>query len=408
MALCGSRRVRSASRSKPRRVTAKGASPSGQSVRWTKAPPTRRDFFWSREAHGLHALRRAAADPADGARVLRRRDRAVRRRMGPHARRSTAASSGSSRASGFLGAGLPEEHGGMGLDMRSYALVVEELGRADSNVRGIVSVSNGLYGDSVAHWGTDEQRARLLPPLATGEELGCYALTEPGAGSDPGSLETRAERDGDGWRDQRTEDLHHARLLGDVGARLRTYRRARPPWDHVLRRPDERRRFRGASDQGQARPSRAGHRRALPRRRARPRRCRARRAGRRVQGRDVGARPRPHLARRGLRRHRAGLPRRVDRVHEGAAAVRAQRRELPARAGAARGHRRRDGGGTAPRVAGGGDRRSRRAPHRRGVVREVLRLAKSRCARRTRRCRRTAGTATSTSTRSASICATRV
>ena len=101
---------------------------------------------------------------------------------------------------GFLGAALPEEHGGMGLDMRTYALVVEELGRADSNIRGIVSVSNGLYGKSVARWGTDEQRAALLPRLASGEALGCYALTAPGAGSDPGGLETRAEPDGDGWR----------------------------------------------------------------------------------------------------------------------------------------------------------------------------------------------------------------
>lgn len=101
---------------------------------------------------------------------------------------------------GFLGAALPEKHGGMGLPMTSYALVVEELGRADSNIRGIVSVSNGLYGKSVARWGSEEQKARLLPPLAAGEELGCYALTEPGAGSDPGSLESRAERDGEGWR----------------------------------------------------------------------------------------------------------------------------------------------------------------------------------------------------------------
>jgi len=100
---------------------------------------------------------------------------------------------------GFLAAALPEEHGGLGLEMVSYTLLVEELGRADSNVRGIVSVSNGLYGKSVARWGTPEQRERLLAPLAAGEELGCYALTEPGAGSDPGSLETRAERDGDGY-----------------------------------------------------------------------------------------------------------------------------------------------------------------------------------------------------------------
>jgi alkylation response protein AidB-like acyl-CoA dehydrogenase len=100
---------------------------------------------------------------------------------------------------GFLAAALPEEHGGLGLDMVSYTLLVEELGRADSNVRGIVSVSNGLYGKSVARWGTPKQRERLLAPLAAGEELGCSALTEPGAGSDPGSLETRAERDGDGY-----------------------------------------------------------------------------------------------------------------------------------------------------------------------------------------------------------------
>ena len=101
---------------------------------------------------------------------------------------------------GFLGATIPEQYGGMGLDFVSYALVVEEIGRADSNVRGIVSVSNGLYGKTVAHWGTEEQKAQLLPGLTSGEALGCYALTEPGAGSDPGGLEARAERDGDGWR----------------------------------------------------------------------------------------------------------------------------------------------------------------------------------------------------------------
>ena len=100
---------------------------------------------------------------------------------------------------GFLAAKLPEEHGGGGLDTVSYALICEELGRADSNVRGIVSVSNGLFGTSVAKWGSDEQRQEWLPRLATGEALGCYALTEPGVGSDPASLATRAERDGGDW-----------------------------------------------------------------------------------------------------------------------------------------------------------------------------------------------------------------
>jgi alkylation response protein AidB-like acyl-CoA dehydrogenase len=100
---------------------------------------------------------------------------------------------------GFLGCALPEEHGGMGLDTASYCLVMEELGSADSSVRGIVSVNNGLAGKTIAKWGTDEQRSEWLPRMCSGEALGCYALTEPGSGSDPASLVTRAERDGDSW-----------------------------------------------------------------------------------------------------------------------------------------------------------------------------------------------------------------
>ncbi|MGH3026693.1 MAG: acyl-CoA dehydrogenase family protein, partial [Gaiellaceae bacterium] len=147
---------------------------------------------------GLRAERRAGSDPADRTGFLRRRDR-------PHAaewdRTETIARSIVGRLAelGFLAAALPEEHGGLGLDMVSYTLVVEEIGRADSNVRGIVSVSNGLYGKSVARWGTDEQKTRLLPALASGEALGCYALTELGAGSDPGGLQTRAVRQGGDW-----------------------------------------------------------------------------------------------------------------------------------------------------------------------------------------------------------------
>jgi butyryl-CoA dehydrogenase len=100
---------------------------------------------------------------------------------------------------GYLGAALPEKYGGMGLDTVSYCLVTEELGRADSSVRGIVSVNVGLVGKTIARWGSEEQKREWLPRLSSGEALGCYALTEPGAGSDPGSLATRAERDGDGW-----------------------------------------------------------------------------------------------------------------------------------------------------------------------------------------------------------------
>ncbi|MFI0467375.1 acyl-CoA dehydrogenase family protein [Saccharopolyspora sp. 5N102] len=99
---------------------------------------------------------------------------------------------------GFLGLTLPEEYGGVEADMVSYALVIEELGRGDSSVRGIVSVSLGLVSKSIATYGTEEQKQRWLPMLTSGEGLGCFALTEPDAGSDPGSLTTRARRDGGG------------------------------------------------------------------------------------------------------------------------------------------------------------------------------------------------------------------
>ncbi|MEV0081613.1 acyl-CoA dehydrogenase family protein [Saccharopolyspora sp. NPDC050642] len=100
---------------------------------------------------------------------------------------------------GFLGLTLPEEYGGVEADMVSYALVIEELGRGDSSVRGIVSVSLGLVSKSIATYGTEEQKQRWLPMLTSGEGLGCFALTEPDAGSDPGSLTTRARRDGEEW-----------------------------------------------------------------------------------------------------------------------------------------------------------------------------------------------------------------
>jgi butyryl-CoA dehydrogenase len=102
-------------------------------------------------------------------------------------------------ASGYLGAGWDEQYGGSELDTVSYALVVEELGKADSSVRGIVSVNVGLVGKTIARFGTEEQKREWLPKLASGEALGCYALTEPGCGSDAAALVTRAQRDGDGW-----------------------------------------------------------------------------------------------------------------------------------------------------------------------------------------------------------------
>ncbi|MBO3737970.1 acyl-CoA dehydrogenase family protein [Actinoplanes flavus] len=100
---------------------------------------------------------------------------------------------------GFLGLGIDEAWGGSGGDFLTYALMMEELGRGDTSVRGIVSVSLGLVAKSIQAYGTSSQRERWLPALCSGEILGCFGLTEPGTGSDAGSLITRAVRDGDDW-----------------------------------------------------------------------------------------------------------------------------------------------------------------------------------------------------------------
>jgi alkylation response protein AidB-like acyl-CoA dehydrogenase len=100
---------------------------------------------------------------------------------------------------GFLGLTIPESYGGSGGDHISYVLMMEELGRGDASVRGIVSVSLGLVGKTIASYGTNEQRERYLPRLASGELLGCFGLTEPDTGSDAASLATKAVRDGDDW-----------------------------------------------------------------------------------------------------------------------------------------------------------------------------------------------------------------
>ncbi|MFG2711479.1 acyl-CoA dehydrogenase family protein [Streptomyces goshikiensis] len=102
-------------------------------------------------------------------------------------------------ALGFLGLTVPEEYGGSGGDHLAYVLVTEELGRGDSAVRGIVSVSLGLVAKTIASWGTEEQKHAWLPRLCSGDALGCFGLTEPGTGSDAGDLDTRAVRDGDAY-----------------------------------------------------------------------------------------------------------------------------------------------------------------------------------------------------------------
>jgi len=101
---------------------------------------------------------------------------------------------------GFLGMLVPEEHGGLGFDFATYLLVLEELARGDASTALTVAVQNGPVGTLLARHGSDAQKARWLPALASGDVLGAFALAEPVAGSDAASVETRAERHGDGWR----------------------------------------------------------------------------------------------------------------------------------------------------------------------------------------------------------------
>jgi alkylation response protein AidB-like acyl-CoA dehydrogenase len=100
---------------------------------------------------------------------------------------------------GFLGGPISSEYGGAGMDYLSFALVYEELGRADSSVRGFLSVHAGLVSLCIRDWGTEEQKRRYLPRLASGAWIGCYCLTEPNAGSDAASMETTAREEADSY-----------------------------------------------------------------------------------------------------------------------------------------------------------------------------------------------------------------
>jgi alkylation response protein AidB-like acyl-CoA dehydrogenase len=100
---------------------------------------------------------------------------------------------------GFLGAPIAEAYGGRSLDYVSYGLIVEQVGRADSSARTVVSVVTSLVGGSIEMWGTEEQKQRWLPRLCSGEGLGCFGLTEPDTGSDAANLRTRAKKTENGW-----------------------------------------------------------------------------------------------------------------------------------------------------------------------------------------------------------------
>ena len=98
---------------------------------------------------------------------------------------------------GLMGIAVPEAYGGVGADTVAYVLALEEVARACASHAVIMSVNNSLYCDPVCKHGTEEQKARFLTPFASGRKLGCFALTEPEAGSDASNQSTLATRDGD-------------------------------------------------------------------------------------------------------------------------------------------------------------------------------------------------------------------
>jgi butyryl-CoA dehydrogenase len=102
-------------------------------------------------------------------------------------------------ALGLAGVSVPEAYGGGGMDTVSYCLVIEEISHACANSGVILSVNNSLVCDPLVKFGSEAQKRDFLTPLAAGRKLGCFALTEPGAGSDPAGLRTAARRDGDDY-----------------------------------------------------------------------------------------------------------------------------------------------------------------------------------------------------------------
>ena len=101
---------------------------------------------------------------------------------------------------GLLGSTIPEEYGGVGTNYTSYGLIAREIERVDSGYRSMMSVQSSLVMHPIYAYGSEDQRMKYLPKLASGEWIGCFGLTEPDAGSDPGSMKTRAVKTDSGYR----------------------------------------------------------------------------------------------------------------------------------------------------------------------------------------------------------------
>ena len=243
---------------------------------------------------------------------------------------------------GLMGVCVPEELGGAGADFVSYVLVLEELSRADAGVGVTVAVHTSAATLPIVAFGTDEQQARFVPPLARGEVIGAFALTEPGSGSDAGSLRTTAVPDGDGWRLTGTKQWC---TNGSHASTFLLFARTDPATDgargvsaflldaeHVeVTREEEKLGLHSSST--------ADLRLDDVRRRRRPAPARGAQG---LRGRDGDARRRPDRDRRAGGRHRAGRARHGPRLRARARAVRPQDRGVPGDPVQARGHGDRD------------------------------------------------------------------
>ena len=220
--------------------------------------------------------RRPDAAALRGARVRRPRDRPPRVAIGIAAEQLDSSLVQRLAQVGFLGATWSDELGGSGLDTVSYTLIVEELGKADSSVRGIVSVNVGLVGKTIDRFGSDAQRREWLPLLASGRGARLLCAHRAGLRVRRCSAADAPARDGDDWVLSGSKTFITLGSWAAVALVFRAHRRRGCTRDHLFSRPDDSQRLQHPSDQGKTRPSCTGHRRARVRRRPGARRVSAR------------------------------------------------------------------------------------------------------------------------------------
>ncbi len=208
---------------------------------------------------------------------------------------------------GYMGAIFPEDLGGAGLGYIEYSIIIEELSRVDGSVGIIVAAHTSLCSNHIYKMGSDEQRRRYIPRLASGEWLGCWSLTEPEAGSDAAGTRTSAALENGCWVLERRQDFHHQRALRQ---RLRGHGGDRPrrrAARHLgLHHRTGHARLPRRQEGKQAGPARQRHRRSDLRELPHPADAVARQARRGLRGQPEGAGWRPHLHRGAGHRHGAG------------------------------------------------------------------------------------------------------